>query len=142
MDHAIVAGNTRGSLAGPDDVTGNVTLSNSLLGVGAGAAITEVARNLIGTLESPIDPLLGPLADNGGFELPDGSGVRRSIRGTSMRWPGQGACRSLISAGSHLEGLWVGGLISGRLSIRRRPISICSSTRSSMSRSATIRAGT
>jgi CSLREA domain-containing protein len=75
IDHSIIAGNTRGQLAKPDDHVGNLTMSNSLLGVHTGGIVTETGSNLIGTLEAPIDPLLGPLADNGGFELPDRSRI-------------------------------------------------------------------
>ncbi|MCA9099889.1 MAG: hypothetical protein KDA63_01985, partial [Planctomycetales bacterium] len=39
------------------------------IGDGSGATVTDGGGNLIGTAEAPIDPLLGPLADNGGPTL-------------------------------------------------------------------------
>ena len=39
------------------------------MGVDTGATITDNGGNLIGTAAAPIDPLLGPLADNGGPTL-------------------------------------------------------------------------
>ncbi|MEX0612181.1 MAG: choice-of-anchor Q domain-containing protein [Pirellulales bacterium] len=66
LRHTIVAGNTRGAAATSNDVTGSVALAFSLLGVDTGATITDDGGNLIGTAAAPIDPLLGPLADNGG----------------------------------------------------------------------------
>jgi hypothetical protein len=64
LQHTIVAGNTHAAVA--DDVAGAVTVAFSLLGVNTGATITNNGGSLIGTAASPIDPLLGPLADNGG----------------------------------------------------------------------------
>jgi hypothetical protein len=66
ISHTIVAGNTRGDDQTPNDVIGGVTMSFSLLGVDTGATITNSGGNLIGTAAMPIDPHLGPLADNGG----------------------------------------------------------------------------
>jgi hypothetical protein len=66
ISHSIVAGNTRGVEPEPDDVTGPVELSFSLLGVNSGATIVNKGGNLIGTSGAPIDPLLDLLADNGG----------------------------------------------------------------------------
>ena len=48
---------------------GTVSLAFSLLGVDTGATITDNGGNLIGTAAAPVDPLLGPLADNGGPTL-------------------------------------------------------------------------
>ena len=60
---------------GSDDVVGTVKMSYSLLGVNLGAAIVDNGGNIVGTIGSPINAMLGPLADNGGFELPDGSHI-------------------------------------------------------------------
>ncbi|MCA9099922.1 MAG: hypothetical protein KDA63_02165, partial [Planctomycetales bacterium] len=68
LDHTIVAGNIRGEAAS-DDVVGNVLAAYSIIGDGSGATVTDGGGNLIGTAEAPIDPLLGPLADNGGPTL-------------------------------------------------------------------------
>ena len=65
LNHTIVAGNTRG-VNEANDVTGSLAAAFSLLGVDTGATITDNGGNLIGTAAAPIDPLLGPLADNGG----------------------------------------------------------------------------
>jgi hypothetical protein len=73
ISHTIVAGNTHGVVSVPDDVSGSVEVSLSLLGVDTGATIIDNGGNLIGTAAAPIDPLLGPLADYGGPTLPDGS---------------------------------------------------------------------
>jgi hypothetical protein len=66
LSHAIVSGNTRGLAATPNDVTGSVAAAFSLLGVDTGATITDNGGNLIGTAAAPINPLLGPLTNNGG----------------------------------------------------------------------------
>jgi hypothetical protein len=76
LDHAIVAGNRSGPGAGaPDDIANPGTLFTpvatrfSLIGVDTGARLTDNGGNLIGTAASPIDPMLGPLANNGGQTL-------------------------------------------------------------------------
>jgi hypothetical protein len=66
IKHSIIAGNTRGALLVPNDVTGGAALAFSLLGVDTGATITDNGGNLVGAAEAPLDPLIGPLADNGG----------------------------------------------------------------------------
>ncbi len=69
MRLTIAAGNARGTAAEKNDLTGNVTASFSLFGVNTGATIINsggIPTNLIGTAAAPIDPLLDPLADNGG----------------------------------------------------------------------------
>ncbi len=57
----------------PSDVgvtpNSTLTLSYSLVGVSNGAAIVDSGGNFIGTASSPINPLLGPLADNGGSTM-------------------------------------------------------------------------
>jgi hypothetical protein len=65
LNHAIVAGNFRGASVA-SDIALNATLSYSLLGVDTGALITDQGGNVIGTAMEPINPLLSPLADNGG----------------------------------------------------------------------------
>ena len=64
IDHTIVAGNLRQASA-HSDVFGAATVRYSLLGDNTGATITDNGGNLVGTSASPVDPLLGPLADNG-----------------------------------------------------------------------------
>lgn len=62
--NSIVAGNGA-SVSGPD-VSGTCTdLGGNLLGIGDGSAGFTVST-LVGTSALPIDPLLGPLQDNGG----------------------------------------------------------------------------
>jgi predicted outer membrane repeat protein len=65
LNNTIVAGNTRGATT-RSDVFGRATLTFSLLGVNTGATIADIGGNLIGTSGAPVNPLLGPLADNGG----------------------------------------------------------------------------
>jgi parallel beta-helix repeat protein len=64
LQHTIVAGNTHAAVA--DDLAGAATVAFSLLGVNTGATITNNGGNQIGTAATPINPLLGPLANNGG----------------------------------------------------------------------------
>ena len=68
IDHTIIAGNLRGT-ATPirDDIATTVAARFSLVGDATGGAVTDEGGNLIGNGGSPIDPLLGPLADNGGL---------------------------------------------------------------------------
>jgi hypothetical protein len=68
IDHTIVAGNFRGAST-RDDVSGAVTARYSLFGVNTGSTITDQIGNQIGTATLPKDPLLGPLANNGGPTL-------------------------------------------------------------------------
>ena len=73
IDNSIVAGNfdnTTPSTAGtPSDLVpdpdGDLTINHSLIGLTDGLTITG-GNNLTGTAAAPLDPLLGPLADNGG----------------------------------------------------------------------------
>jgi CSLREA domain-containing protein len=67
LSHMIVAGNTVGGV--PSDVSGTATVEFSLVGVDIGATIIDNGGNLIGTTAAPVDPLLAPLADNGGPTL-------------------------------------------------------------------------
>jgi hypothetical protein len=63
----IVAGNTASS-TGPDIDGAVASGSNNLVGIGTTAltGITNTNGNQIGTTASPINPLLGPLTNNGG----------------------------------------------------------------------------
>jgi hypothetical protein len=55
------------NFSGPDDLTGTANARYSLIGDSTGAAIVDGGSSLIGpTAGAPIDPRLGPLADNGG----------------------------------------------------------------------------
>jgi hypothetical protein len=63
--HTIVAGNLRGTST-RDDLDGSFNVQFSLIGDDTGATINNQGGNLIGTAAAPIDPMLGPLADNGG----------------------------------------------------------------------------
>jgi predicted outer membrane repeat protein len=68
VDHTIVAGNTS-NIAISDDVVGNFDARYSLIGDDTGAGINDIEGNIVGTSAEPVDPLLGPLADNGGPTL-------------------------------------------------------------------------
>src|SRR5262249_9406856 len=71
LGNTIIAGNvfeaTVSGGTGPD-VSGTVaSLGYNLIGNGSGATITGVTTvNMVGTTGAPIDPKLGPLANNGG----------------------------------------------------------------------------
>ena len=65
LEHTIVAGNS-GQFSG-DDLRGSFTARYSLIGIQTGETfIVDNGGNLIGNPGSPINPLLGPLANNGG----------------------------------------------------------------------------
>ena len=71
LNNTIVAGNVSSANTGntDSDIAGTIqSASNDLIGDGAG--ITNLAQlsnsNLIGTTVDPIDPMLGPLQNNGG----------------------------------------------------------------------------
>ncbi len=68
LDHTIVAGNLRGTTTN-DDISASIAATFSLIGDGTGATIADSGSNLIGTSVAPIDPLLGPLQNNGGPTL-------------------------------------------------------------------------
>ncbi|MCI0332111.1 MAG: hypothetical protein L0228_02655 [Planctomycetes bacterium] len=68
VNHTILAGNTRG-LGARDDIAGAITAEFSIIGDKRDATITDFGGNQIGTTASPINPQLGPLADNGGPTL-------------------------------------------------------------------------
>ncbi len=65
LDHTIVANNLNAGIL-PDDLVADVTARFSLIGNGSNVTINDEGGNLIGTFEAPLDPLLAPLADNGG----------------------------------------------------------------------------
>lgn len=72
LDHALVAGNIRGAST-RSDISGGVSAQFSLVGDNTGTTLVaapvgapDINGNLVGTGASPIDPLLGLLADNGG----------------------------------------------------------------------------
>ena len=69
LDHTIVAGNTESGGTLLRDLTGIATLAFSFLGDNTDATITDNGGNQFGIAGMPIDPLLGPLADNGGPTL-------------------------------------------------------------------------
>jgi len=70
-DSSIIALNTA-STGGPDYFSGRLVLLSTgynIIGNNADAVINSQPTDQIGTPASPIDPLLGPLADNGGLTL-------------------------------------------------------------------------
>ncbi|MGD9125921.1 MAG: choice-of-anchor Q domain-containing protein [Planctomycetia bacterium] len=69
INNSIIAGNTSnyGSL---DITSSSMTGAHNLIGNGDGQSlINGVDGNIVGTTEEPIDPMLGPLQDNGGPTL-------------------------------------------------------------------------
>ena len=68
LENTIVAGNVSTDTAF-NDIAARSTLHYSLVGDGTGAQPTIHGTSLVGTTAGPIDPLLGPLADNGGTTL-------------------------------------------------------------------------
>ena len=70
IGNTIVAGNFAGaSPASPDDVSGaldSFQASYNLIGVDTNLNLDSDGTNIIGTAASPVDPRLGPLANNGG----------------------------------------------------------------------------
>lgn len=71
LDHTIIAGNTAASEAADIDSinflnTPVVIAKNSLIGSDGGANINSFGGNQIGSAGNPINPMLLPLADNGG----------------------------------------------------------------------------
>jgi hypothetical protein len=74
LHNTLIAGNFRGATGTtPDDVFGHLNPSgdNNLIGDGTGMTglVNGVHGNQVGTADHPIDPRLGPLADNGGPTL-------------------------------------------------------------------------
>jgi hypothetical protein len=64
LNHTIVAGNLKGSTR--DDVSGSFTAGYSLIGDRRSTSVTNSGGSLIGTSSSPINAMLGSLANNGG----------------------------------------------------------------------------
>jgi MBG domain (YGX type)/Bacterial Ig-like domain (group 3) len=68
LDNSIVADNAGGS--GTADVsvgpTNSLVAYNNLIGVGSGGLMNGWDGNIVGTQAAPIDPMLGPLQNNGG----------------------------------------------------------------------------
>lgn len=64
LSHTIIAGNLKGSTR--DDVSGSFDASYSLIGDRRSASVTNIVGSLIGTTASPINAMLGPLANNAG----------------------------------------------------------------------------
>ena len=87
LDHTLVADNSDVAGTGPDigrsPSAPTINATFTLIGNTAGSGVAEapvgssdVNGNLIGgAMYGIIDPMLGPLADNGGLELPDGSHI-------------------------------------------------------------------
>ena len=75
IENSIIAGNLQNAIGpgvgAPNDVVPDpnsiLTINYSLIGVTDGLFITGNTNNLTGTAISPLDPLLGPLANNGGL---------------------------------------------------------------------------
>ncbi len=66
ISNSIVAGNIDHNTTG-QDVSGSFTsLGGNLIGIGDGSTGFTGTGDQVGTAASPIDPMLGPLADNGG----------------------------------------------------------------------------
>jgi CSLREA domain-containing protein len=68
LRNSIVAGNLDRSTTNPGhDCAATITsLGHNIIGQDTGCDVTPASGDLIGTAGSPIDPKLGPLADNGG----------------------------------------------------------------------------
>lgn len=65
--NTMIAGNTATGLTPIPDFHGQITSQGyNLIGNNSGGTITPTTGDLIGTPSAPINPLLGPLADNGG----------------------------------------------------------------------------
>lgn len=64
IQNTLIAGNT--APVGPDCYLQVVSAGHNLIGNASDCAISPAVGDLIGTGAAPIDPLLGPLADNGG----------------------------------------------------------------------------
>jgi CSLREA domain-containing protein len=68
IQNSIVAGNLDRSTTnpGPDCAATITSLGHNIIGEDTGCTVTPASGDLIGTAGSPVDPVLGPLADNGG----------------------------------------------------------------------------
>ncbi|MGH2686514.1 MAG: choice-of-anchor Q domain-containing protein, partial [Actinomycetota bacterium] len=65
MRNSVVAGNVDGS-GGTPDCEAVTSLGHNIIGDDTGCAVTPATGDQVGTGAAPIDPKLGPLADNGG----------------------------------------------------------------------------
>ena len=94
LRNSLVAGNFKGTGNTASDLTGNASdpyaaiSRNNLIGVNDDSTGLDGATNLLGSLASPINPLLGPLADNGGptkthFLLPGSPAIKAGINTTA-----------------------------------------------------------
>jgi CSLREA domain-containing protein len=113
ISNTIMAGNTSGLGAGPDcDATnpGSVGLTShghNIIGIGDDCSFTATTGDLVGTLAVPVDPMLGPLTDNGGptptHPLLSGS---PAIDGGDQAQPGSGgtACADADQRGAQRQG--------------------------------------
>jgi hypothetical protein len=91
IQNTILAGNNAPSSA---DLSGSLTsLGHDLIGIGDGGS-GYAATDLVGTAASPLDPLLGPLQDNGGptqmMALLPGSPAIDAGALTDMEWDQRG----------------------------------------------------
>jgi hypothetical protein len=72
LHNTLIAGNFRGATA-RDDVYGSLDPGGDYNLIGDGTGMSGLSNgvngNLVGSADSPIEPLLGPLADNGGPTL-------------------------------------------------------------------------
>jgi hypothetical protein len=71
LDNTLIAGNFRGATGTTrDDVSGTLNAGGDYNLIGDGTGMTGLSHgvngNLVGSAAAPIDPLLGPLQDNGG----------------------------------------------------------------------------
>ncbi|PYS82428.1 MAG: hypothetical protein DMF70_08020, partial [Acidobacteria bacterium] len=70
LHNTIVAGNFRGTGSTRDDVSGALDISSASNLIGDGTGMSGISNgsngNQVGTIASPIDPLLAALMDNGG----------------------------------------------------------------------------
>ena len=64
--NSIIAGNTAPTAGGPDVLNSLTSQGYNLIGNSSGVAVTSNTGDQIGTSQSPIDPSLGPLQNNGG----------------------------------------------------------------------------
>jgi hypothetical protein len=74
LDNTLIAGNFQGATGTtPDDVYGRLDPGGDYNLIGDGSGMFGLSNgangNLVGSADNPIDPLLGPLADNGGPTL-------------------------------------------------------------------------
>jgi hypothetical protein len=70
LDNTLIAGNFHGTGSSDDDVAGALASGSNFNLIGDGTGMTGISNgvngNQVGSASSPLDPLLGALADNGG----------------------------------------------------------------------------